>query len=527
MHYPYAFNESIFIQSFIPWGTDFIFGTLHNCMNKITLLILAMAASLARPVFSQTIKWSAPMTDDKKYPYLKILGAVDEGYYILRSNLTFSHDRSHSGLRSRKYLLQLLNEDLRIRQSQPLTLCEDCHIADLAVFNARVAVLYTDFDKPKKLVHVYVQSLDASGNLDGKPVLLIEAAAEKFDDDNQPDLILSHDEMLGACALRSVAKDGSSQLYTAAVFDTAFTVLARKEIVVPVNAKLFGPITSVLSDSGNFYLLGIEYKTEKRIKNPGESFYRLIAYNIKTEAVVQNEIRLENKFLTDVAISADNLNHKIVVSGFYSDKTTYTTAGVFYYSLSEDSMVQTPVVTSTFSAEFLRKLITEGRTKYNELVNYSIDRSVLRKDGGAAIVAESFNISSRSYWDYYLQMWVYHYYYHYGNIIALSINPDGTILWGNSISKDQNSTDDGGYYSSYFSAIINGRITNIYNKYISDQSSVLMTTISGSGDQQTKTLFQESENIAVVPHSAKQVDEDTILMPVEKDTEPYLIKITF
>jgi len=35
------------------------------------------------------------------------------------------------------------------------------------------------------------------------------------------------------------------------------------------------------------------------------------------------------------------------------------------------------------------------------------------RDGGAAIVAESFNITSRSYWDYYLQMWVYHYYYHY------------------------------------------------------------------------------------------------------------------
>ena len=149
------------------------------------------------------------------------------------------------------------------------------------------------------------------------------------------------------------------------------------------------------------------------------------------------------------------------------------------------------------------------------------------KDGGAAIVAESFNIVTRSYWDYYLQTWVYHYYYHYGNIIALSINPDGTLLWSNSIQKDQNSMDDGGYYSSYFSAIIDGKILNIYNNYIADNSSVLMTTISGMGEQQTKILFEESMNTSVIPHSAKQVDEDTILMPAERDGEPYLVKICF
>jgi hypothetical protein len=322
-----------------------------------------------------------------------------------------------------------------------------------------------------------------------------------------------------------VTKGDEEQFYTAAIVDTSLNVIARKEIAVQVKPKLFGPIASVLSNDGNFYLLGIEFLTEKRVKNPGESFYKLITYNVKKDIVTVNEIRLEDKFLTDVAISADNLNRKIVVSGFYSDKTTYTTAGVFYYSLSEDSLIQTPVVASHFTQDFLRKL--GARTRNNELVNYSIDRSVLRKDGGAAIVAESFSISSRSYWDYYLQMWVYHYYYHYGNIIALSLNPDGSIMWSNTIQKDQNSTDDGGYYSSYFSAIIYGKILSIYNKYITEQSSVLVTTISGTGEQQTTTLFDESLNAAVIPHSARQVDEATILMPVERDGDPYLIKVEF
>ncbi len=495
--------------------------------RNILFFVFAFTVLLSDKSFSQSVKWSAPMTDDKKFPYLKILGASDEGYYLLRSNLTFSNDRTHSGFRTRKYLLQLLDDDLRLRWSQPLVAtCEDCRIADVGIIGSNVAVLYSKFDKQKKLLQLNIEKLDASGKNSGTPVQLLEIQAEKVDEDNQPDLLFSHSENMIGCAMRSIAKDKHEQLYTVVVFDTNLAVLSKKEIQLQVDAKLFGPITSVITDEGNFYLLGIEYKTEKRVKNAGESFYNLVSYNLKNDVVTTNEIKLENKFLTDVAISADNLNHNIVVSGFYSERTTYSTAGIFYYSLNEDSLMQTPVVTSAFSPDFLKKL-AEGRDKNNELNNYSIDRSVLRKDGGAAIVAESYYISSQSYWDYYMQTWVYHYYYHYGNIIAFSINPDGNILWGNVISKDQNSTDDGGYFSSYFSAIVNGKIMSIYNKYISDQSSVLLTSVTGAGQQDTQKLFEESENVSVIPRSAKQVDEATILMAAERDGEPYLVKIYF
>ncbi|MEO8085311.1 MAG: hypothetical protein ABI763_00745 [Bacteroidota bacterium] len=498
-------------------------------MKKIVTAIIYFVFLVSNHAgFAQTVKWSAPMTDDRKFPYLNILGETDDGYYLLRSNLTFSNDKNRSGFRSRKYLLQLFDDDLRTRFSRPIDLgLKESGICDVGIVGNHVAVLYSIFDKQEKQLKLYVQKLDGAGNISDPAVLVLETGADKVDDDNKPDFIFSHSKNLVACALRSVSIENGQQRYSISIFDTSLHVIAKKEIDVPVKAKLFGPISSVLSDAGNFYLLGIEFTSEKRVKNPGESFYKLISYQPEKDLVAQNAIRLENKFLTDVAISADNMNHRIVVSGFYSLNTTYSTAGIFYYSLSEDSLLPTPVVASTFTQEFLRKLATEGRMKNNELVNYSIDRSIIRKDAGAAIVAESFNITTRSYWDYYLQMWVDHYYYHYGNIIALSINPDGSILWSNNIQKDQNSTDDGGYYSSYFSAIINGKIMCIYNKYISDQSSVLITTISGVGEQQTNTLFEESLNTAVIPHSAKQVDEETVLMPVERDGEPFLLKITF
>jgi hypothetical protein len=478
--------------------------------------------------FGQTVKWSAPINTDKNMPYLKILGADDEGYFILRSNFSFYIDRDRSFFTKRKYELQYYSDNLMMKWSVALTAGnDDRKIADIVLAGNKITMLLTDFSKANKTLTLYAQQIDKTGKY-GDAVRLHEIHAEKIDDDNKPDIAISHDEHLMACVYRMLPKNKEEQSYETIVFDTSLTVLYRNTISVPVSVKRFMPLNFVLTDEGNFFLLGIEFTTEKRVKAPGQSLYKLYSLNVKNESVASNEIQVENKFLTDVGISADELNHKIVLAGFYSDATTYSTAGVFYYSLTEDSLKPTPIVTSSFTSEFLRKFGQERAAKGSkELVNYNIDRIVLRKDGGAAVVAESFYSTTRSYWDYYSQMFVTHYYYHYGNIIALSVNPNGSLLWSNAVTKDQNSSDDGGYYSSYFSAIIDGKILSLYNKYVESPGSVLMTNISGTGEQNTKVLFNDSENVTVIPRSGKQVDENVLLLPARKEEMPYLVKISF
>src|SRR5947209_3753785 len=73
-------------------------------------------------VQSQSVKWSMPLSDDRKLPYLKILGAGDSeksgGYYLLRSNVAFTNEKK---TKSRKYELQYYTNDLALKWSQPLT----------------------------------------------------------------------------------------------------------------------------------------------------------------------------------------------------------------------------------------------------------------------------------------------------------------------------------------------------------------------------------------------------------------------
>ena len=120
-------------------------------------------------------------------------------------------------------------------------------------------------------------------------------------------------------------------MYQLIVIDTTLTLKYRKEIEVPVSTELFVPLNFLLTDQGSFFILGNHFTTEKKVKEPGQVYYELYGYSLRLDKVVNTVIKSEGKFLTDVAMSADNVNKSIVVAGFYSDKTTYSVAGVFYY----------------------------------------------------------------------------------------------------------------------------------------------------------------------------------------------------
>ena len=477
---------------------------------------------------AQSVKWSHPLQDNKKFPYLKILGEDEnENFYVLKSNMSLEDDREHSGFRNRSYLLQYFSPELTLIWEKDLkSSYENGHISDVRLVNGKLIITSFLYDKKSKLYFFYSQYLGKDSKWIDKPVLLDSFSSESLDERNKPGLISSHDQSLVAFSYRQLTKADTTQSFRVILLDTNLVLKYSREIIIPASEQMFVPLEFVLTDSGSFVLLGIHYTTEKKIKAPDQSYYELYGYNFKRNRFVNASIRSETRFLTDVGITADNLNNKIVVAGFYSDKTTYSTAGIFYYALTEDSLADTKTIHTPFSTEYLKKFIIDQKEN-RELVNYSIDRLIIRKDGGVALIAESIYKTSRSYFDYYMQAYISHVYYHYGNIMVLSVNPDGNILWNNVISKDQNSVDDSGVFSSYFCAIIGGKLVSIYNKFADENSSVLMTNVDASGNQKTDVLFNELEKVSIAAQSARQIDDETILLPAYKQDKFYIIRFSF
>jgi len=492
----------------------------------LTFLFLSVFVELSS---SQTIKFSEEIKENKNARYMRVLGSDEEGnIYVLRSNISLETDRDRSGFKSRVYFLQYLSNDLKLLwEKELLTSFEDGHIADVQMNNGRVVVVGFLNNRKEKTFTFYIQALDNRGNWVNKPKEVDQFIANDIDEDDKPGIINSQDELSIAFSYRKVSTDKNFQGYQVLVMDTSFNVRYKKQIDIEASVNTYIPVSFLLSNQASFFVLGIHYTTEKRIKTQGQAFYELYGFNSKTNQVLHSEIKSETKFLTDVGFTIDNVNKRVIAAGFYSDKTTYSVAGVFYNAFSEDSLIQLSSQNSAFPESYMQKFIGErkdGRSK--ELVNYTIDRLIVRRDGGVAILAESFNRAERSYWDYYMQTYIYHYYYHYGNVMILSINPSGDILWNNVVSKDQNSIDDAGYSSSYISSIVSGKIISLYNKYIDDDSSVLMTTVDGIGAQKTDVLFNENEKVVIIPKSAKQIDEDTILLPAYKQNRFFILKVT-
>lgn len=477
---------------------------------------------------SQTIKWSQPVQDNKKVNYLKILGENEDGnFYVLRSNLPLDNSREYSGFRNRTYLLQFYSSGLNLVWDKELvTSYEDGHIADVKLINGRVIVFSYIIDKKSKQYNFYTQFMDDAGKWIAKPEPLINVATELLDENIKPGLISSRDQSLVVFSYRMIYKEKKYQSYQVIVMDTNLVLKYKREIEVPVSKQQFVPLDYVLTNQGSFYILGIHYTNDKKIKAPDQSYYELYGFSLPLDRAVNTQIRSDNKFLTDVGLVADNINRSIVVAGFYSDRTTYSSAGVFYYSLTEDSLHETKTINTPFGANYLHEFYDE-RKENKELVNFSIDRLIIRKDGGVGILAESMFETNRSYFDYYMQSFVSHTYHHYGNVMVLSVNPDGKILWNNVIKKDQNSIDDAGFFSSYYCAVTDGRLVTFYNKYIEDNSSVLISIVDASGAQKTNVLFNDIEKVTILPRSAKQIDDATILLPAYKENKFYIIQISF
>ncbi|REJ84035.1 MAG: hypothetical protein DWQ44_03945 [Bacteroidetes bacterium] len=497
--------------------------------NSIITLSLVFLIGSNYDCFSQQVKWSAPLSDDNKHPYLKILGEAPGGFYMVRSNLSFGSTRVRSGFKTRKYILQKFSSAMSLQtEKELLAPAEAGVIADLEVIDEKVLVVFYTFDKQDRTYSFFAQYLDAALNYSGPAALIDKFASENIDDDNLPGVFYSRNRKMLAFTYRQIAKDKKSQSFTAVLLDSDLNNIYKKEIRFQIPARLYAPLTYVLSNEGNFYVLGIRFLTDKKVKAPGESFYTLHGYNRISGLYCDKEIKIEDKFLTDASVAADAYNKKIVVSGYYSDKTTYSTAGIFYYSMDEDSFSDSKVFTSAFPTSYLQKFIGERKeNKSRELINYSIDRLILRNDGGVGLAAESFYQTTRTYWDYYTQTMISHYYYNFGSIMVISVHPDGKLHWTNLVSKEQSSVDDGGFYSSYASVNSGGILYFIYNKYVSERSSVLITSIDGQGNQKTDVLFNEVERVSVLATAAKQIDEETLIMPAYRENKFYLITVSF
>ncbi len=448
---------------------------IHTMKTISTLLLtLTTVFTLAQPApITEKVKfdWGPEIKLDKRGQFLDVVSFDESGYYMLKS--------AKKGLHIDKY-----NNDLSLSNSLLLDMekdGKDMRYEGLAYFNESL-VLFTSYSDSKvKTNYLYYQQIDRKNlQQNGTVHEVAQIPFEKRRRDGSFGYDISPDSSkLLIYAGMPYEKDGPEK-FGFSVHNEKMEKIWQKDIELPYMEQLFRIEEYDISNKGNVFITGVEFREKqeaKKRKGEPNHRYHILGYFDKGAKVKDYVIDLGDKFITDLTATVRE-NDDIICTGFYSENGTWSIAGTFFLTIDGESK---EIKTKSFK-KFDEDFIVEGMTEREEekakkkaakkdrnleMYNYEFRELIQREDGGAILIAEQYrfyqtchtttdangNTTTRC---------TNHYVY--GDIILININPSGQIVWASKVDKYQHSTNDGGYFSSFFSHVVDDKIYLIYGE---------------------------------------------------------------
>jgi len=270
----------------------------------------------------------------------------------------------------------------------------------------------------------------------------------------------------------------------------------------------------------------VVYNKNNRRRKSKEHHFAICKITRSGKIDVYN-VPFSNYITHDIEFQYDEINQQLVAVGLYSD-TPLSPNGLFYFNLN---FKETPTIKrSPLDESFMRSLTGIKKKKIRGIPNFKICELVLRRDGGALLVAEqrfSYETAVFSYPDesVYNQQSDFL----YENILVASIHPSGEVYWKDVLYKSQSSENDDGRHSSFFTFTTNSNIRFLYNNDISWDTSIFEYVVSGSGQVQRNVVAHQERKNGVLPQliNSIQVSANEIIAVSERDQKLRLLKINY
>jgi hypothetical protein len=476
---------------------------------------------------AQKVIWSPPLSESSKMDYAKVIGQNDSGFYLVRSNHPVVSKDEVFTYRNNRFLVSFFDYEMRLMWEKSAdVLKKDTRIICFVPSGNNLIELSAEWNKTEKKFRLLSRNYDLHGRADTSYTTVATEDINAVDNESSFFIASSTDKNSMVIAYR-METENNVQQYSVLLCDASFNVTKKSLLNVALPRKYFNPYRFLVSNSGNIFLFAVKTDEEKRSRDVDRNFFSVLIHTAD-DRWIESEIRSTQHYLTDAGIAYDEMNRKLVITGFYSDKTEYSTAGVFYYSQDPALQLSDSIHFSSFVPSFLYKFLGEKKENYNrELINYSIDKIILRRDGGAVIIAEANYTSDYSYYDYYLRTYISRKYYHRDNIIQLSVNKDGSIMWSNMVHKEQTADEDDNSFFSYTSAVAGGKFHCIYNRFLKRRTQVQQSSTDALGNEKSSVLFGEEQDVYIMPTAAAQVDADMLVIPAYKGKDFRLAGIVF
>ncbi|NMM48528.1 hypothetical protein [Marinigracilibium pacificum] len=506
------------------------------------------------------IQWGSSQKVKKGLTMRNVVGDDEENIYILNSNRPlYSIDGTISFVSSRDELVKY-NKDLQFKKAEliePEIDGNKSDYEDLFQFGGKLVLLssYRSPDTDNRVLAA--QTID-------KETLLPEKSYKKLSEIDSKkfswkigffNYTLSRDSSKLFVYYKKPQKNNENDAFGMHVYDTDLNELWHEEIELPYTEKMFYVKDLIVDNEGNAHVLGVLFEEEgllggvKTKKNGKANYhYRILSFYQRGKVIENYKIEVGDHFLNDLQIMVDN-QMNIICSGFYSNKESRNIKGV-YYSRINSKTKKTDIETfEDFSTELLSKEATDRKKdalekkdkkgKDEELEDFDIDKVILKEDGGLVLFAEKFftrtHTSSNGNGGYTTRTS-----YHFDDILAISLDSQGKVLWSNLIEKSQS----GLFYSSYNVAIVEDRTYVLYNEHeknlnrIKDDPYVsffgwkswnaTLTEIDSKGNMKGEVLFNCNDiGVINVPIVSSQISSNEMIIFNFRRSMSSLAKLTF
>ncbi len=488
---------------------------------KYFLLLLFLSPSYIS--WAQTVQISADNIDNNGFDYAKVIGQDEEGVYILMSNLSLETSRDRFGLKSRKYELSYFGYNLQPKWRKTVdAIPSGGSLESIGFFNEKPVIISSMQSRSSGEIQLFLSVLNSKGETEINGLKIYSSTIPKSSDLSKPRLVISPNRRFMGVAMEE-SGNGNIKIHYACVNDS-FLVSYQFKSEINYTAKNAELSEFTTSNTEDLLFLAFTKDISESKKNRLRQ-YKIFNVNKLKNKMQEYDFNRVDQYMNEAALVIDKIKNQAIITGFYSDQTSFAGASLLYATLELNNENGLKINSGKLNNEAQLKFIGQRNTGTGaSLISYPIRNVIPRNDGGAIIIAEAAYLSEYNFYDYFTQTFNRRIEFHFDNILTLSVNADGSIHWSQLIRKEQTSMDDEGLYSSFNTILTTEELTIVYNNDIGRSNEITGNSIDPKGEMKSKKISKKSDSISILPRAGKQVDENTFIVPAVTKKRLFLVK---
>lgn len=419
---------------------------MKRCVFRILILWIFISPLAAQ----KSIQWGSDIFKPSSSTAFQVIGNWPDGIVMQARTRTklFSPGKTFIQRYDNLTLLPQFNKEIKLETTKGSKTLE---YAVLERVGDKPVLMATYFNSEKDKIELYGRLYGIEGEPSEKEKKIAEFPATRKSQLQALNFVQSSDSSSMLCFFSEKFDKYSNEKMEFNLFNPQLEIIWNRSIEFPYKGSNLQIHRTVVDPQGRVYMLVRVIFDKDELANKGGPRYRysLVTFASDTTLVEDYEISLGDQYISDIDLILGKDN-QIICSGFYSERGQGQAAGTFFLEIDRNSKAVLDKKLIPFDKGFAASFMETSRIRgIMELSDFKLDHFVRFKDGTFGLVAEQYLEDEICYQDFRTGMYSCNYYYYYNNIIVVKMDSIGDVIWTADIPKYQQSSNDGGFYSSY------------------------------------------------------------------------------